>query len=341
MLFPSSPKSVRPLVAAVALGVTVPMLAACGGQTSSSAALPSALQSQNRQGASQNGRSADASGESAKGYSFTTLDDNADPAFNQLLGINSKGVIAGYFGSGVGASNPNKGYTLAPPYTQSNYTNENYPNSVQTQVTAINNKGYTAGFWVDGNGNNFGFVEWNGVFTSYADPKKGTFTQFLGINNSGLAVGFYTDSYGNNHGFEIQQGTTKYVPITPPNSVSVTAAAVNDLGDVVGFATNSSGATVSFLYKNKTYTEFSYPGSGSTSATGVNKSDEIVGVYTDSAGAMHGFTVTNVLKKAKFTNIDDPLGVGTTTVNGVNDAGDLVGFYVDSAGNTDGMLATP
>jgi hypothetical protein len=66
-----------------------------------------------------------------------------------------------------------------------------------------------------------------------------------------------------------------------------------------------------------------------------------VGVYTDSAGAMHGFTVTNVLKKAKFTNIDDPLGVGTTTVNGVNDAGDLVGFYVDSAGNTDGMLATP
>ena len=33
-------------------------------------------------------------------YTFKTLDDHADPTFNQLLGINDHGKIAGYFGSG-------------------------------------------------------------------------------------------------------------------------------------------------------------------------------------------------------------------------------------------------
>ena len=41
---------------------------------------------------------------------FTTLNNQADPTFNQLLGINDQGVIAGYFGSGD-TGHPNQGYT--------------------------------------------------------------------------------------------------------------------------------------------------------------------------------------------------------------------------------------
>src|SRR5690242_8617901 len=49
---------------------------------------------------------------SGKGlYSFTTLDNPADPTFNQLLGFDNHGIIAGYFGSGA-AGHPNKGYVL-------------------------------------------------------------------------------------------------------------------------------------------------------------------------------------------------------------------------------------
>ena len=81
--------------------------------------------------------------------SFTTLNDAADPTFNQLLGINNGGKIAGYFGSGA-PGHPNKGYTLTPPYGQGNYHNENFPGSVQTQVTGLNNKDLTVGFWADG-----------------------------------------------------------------------------------------------------------------------------------------------------------------------------------------------
>lgn len=63
-------------------------------------------------------------------YEFTILDNNTDPTFNQLLGINNHGVIAGYFGSGPvinGTLHPNKGYTLSLHKGQVHYTNENFP----------------------------------------------------------------------------------------------------------------------------------------------------------------------------------------------------------------------
>ena len=80
-------------------------------------------------------------------YSFLTLGDDKDPTFNQLLGINDFGEIAGYFGSGSPATvHPNKGYTVAP-YSANTFTNENFTGSQQTQVTAINDWGNTVGFY--------------------------------------------------------------------------------------------------------------------------------------------------------------------------------------------------
>ena len=73
-----------------------------------------------------------------------------DLTFNQLLGINSW-RIAGYFGSGM-TGHPNKGYTLTRRTTSSDYSNENFPGSAQTQVTGLNDVGNTVGFWVDGDG---------------------------------------------------------------------------------------------------------------------------------------------------------------------------------------------
>ena len=95
------------------------------------------------------------------GYQFRTLNDARDLTFNQLLGINNEGVIAGYFGSGA-KGHPNKGYQLFPAYGQGNYLNENFPGSRQTQVTGLNDLGVTVGFWSTQNNasmvnNNFGF----------------------------------------------------------------------------------------------------------------------------------------------------------------------------------------
>src|SRR5579875_2812451 len=38
--------------------------------------------------------------DASSGYAFHTIDNQRDPTFNQLLGINNAGVIAGYYGSG-------------------------------------------------------------------------------------------------------------------------------------------------------------------------------------------------------------------------------------------------
>jgi hypothetical protein len=280
-------------------------------------------------------------------YRFQTLNNSNDLTFNQLLGINNSGVIAGYFGSGV-AGHPNKGYYLLPPrYSQLDYRIENFPGSAQTQVTGLNDRRTQVGFFAPtntGTDANFGWYSTdNGVsFHEITVPgvKFSTppVTQLLGVNNFSKAVGFYTDAAGNNHGFIYSIKHNSFVFTTIAGATSVTDAGINNRGDITGFFTSSSGAVKSFLRKRNGHTTtLSITGASATTALGVNDADEVVGVYTQGT-AMHGFTWT---AKHGFKTVDDPHGVGTTTVNGVNDRGDLVGFYVDSAGNTDGMLATP
>lgn len=283
----------------------------------------------------------------ANNYQFRTLNNNNDTTFNQLLGINKRGTIAGYFGSGA-AGHPNKGYVLRRPYGQGNYTNENFPGSVQTQVTGLNDNGVTVGFWADQSGANFGFYKRNGKFhqvnfpvatgTTAASPAM---SQLLGVNDRNVAVGFTTDSAGNSHGYTYNIRTKKFKAITISGSTSVTAAAINRKGDIAGFDVNANGVTDGFLLSRGKVTTLAAPGASQTMATGINDSNEVVGVYTvgtGNAAVTHGFTWTSA---HGFTTVDDPNGVGTTTVNGVNDRGQLVGFYTDSNGNTDGMLATP
>ncbi len=282
-------------------------------------------------------------------YSFRTLDNAKDLTFNQLLGINDSGVIAGYFGSGA-QGHPNKGYLLLP---QGNYINENFPGSVQTQVTGLNNRGVTVGFWSSMNNanmvnDNSGFVDMGGHFRNAdfptGSPASPPVDQLLGVNDSDVAVGFYTDANGNNHGYEYNIRSSRFSTVTDPSlpGASLTAAAINDEGDVAGIYTNAAGTTDGFLKTHHGhFIDLAVPGAASTMALGVNGSDEVVGTYTVGSGSsaqMHGFTWT---PQHCFQTVDDPHGMGTTTINGVNDRGQLAGFYVDSNGNTDGFLASP
>jgi hypothetical protein len=276
--------------------------------------------------------------------------DNNDPTFNQALGINGAGTIAGYFGSGA-AGFPNKGYTVVPPYGQANFTNENFPNSLQTQVTGINNNGTTVGFWSNSNlgvglDSNFGFVDRAGTFTNVNNPKTGTtspvFNQLLGINNSNIAVGFYVDAAGNtSHGYTYNVGAMTFsANIDDPNGIGkTTATAINNAGTIAGFYTASNGVTHGFIDQAGTFTTIDPTGSTSTMLLGLNDNGFAVGTYTDSAGVMHGLLFD--LNNDTFQNIDEPFGIGTTTINGINDLDQLVGFYVAANGNTIGLLADP
>ncbi|HEY3870949.1 MAG TPA: hypothetical protein VGM10_21500, partial [Actinocrinis sp.] len=284
-------------------------------------------------------------------YAFKTVDDPADPTFNQLLGISGRDIIAGYFGSGA-AGHPNQGYRVATDAI-TNFVNENYPGSVQTQVTGVNDQDLTVGFFstmnnANNTNDNTGFYRVNGSYHSVAFPTNSNanppVNQLLGVNDSDEAVGFYTDAQGNNHGYEYSIGSHKFrtINLASQGVTSFTAAGINNRGDIAGFFTSSGGAQNAFLLSaNGKPTVLAFPGATTTQALGVNDHDEVVGVYQTGTGGsaqMHGFTWTS---GGLYKTVDDPNGVGATTVNGVNDQGDLVGFYTDSAGNTDGMLATP
>jgi hypothetical protein len=296
-----------------------------------------------------------ASARPTAGYQFQILNDSADLTFNQLLGINDDGVIAGYLGSGA-AGHPNKGYELWTPNT---YRTENYPHSAQTQVTGLNNEGVTVGFWSTMNtssmsNNNFGFYWVNGHYHNVSFPTGDNASpqvdQLLGINNHGVAVGFYTNGQGSNRGYEYNIHTRQFTRVLPPgftsstslHSPSLTATAISNNGDVAGFYNKTSSRVDAFLrLTDGQFITLAVHGASMTQAFGINDNDEVVGAYTDGTGnnaQAHGFTWR---PGHGFTTVDDPHGIGTTTINGINDHGDLVGFYTDSAGNTDGMLAEP
>src|SRR6202451_4224588 len=230
-----------------------------------------------------------ASSATTGGYSFRTLDNANDVTFNQLLGINDFGVIAGYFGSGA-QDHPNKGYELLP----GRYINENSPGSVQTQVTGLNNTGVTVGFWSSMNNasmvnDNFGFVDVGGHFRNAdfrtGNPASPPVDQLLGVNDQDIAVGFYTDANGNNHGYEYNIREGRFSTVTESGVTSLTAAAINNLDQVAGFYTNpATGNTDGFLKANGRFTDLAVPGASATMALGLNIRDEVVGTYTVGAG---------------------------------------------------------
>src|ERR1700685_4663789 len=297
-----------------------------------------------------------ASTQSSSGYHFRTLNDARDVTFNQLLGINNEGVIAGYFRSGDQGP-AHKGYRLSLPYGQGNYAHENFPGSRQTQVTGLNDLGVTVGFWSTQNNanmvnNNFGFYSAGGRYHTVnfptGDNASPQVDQLLGVNDHDVAVGFYTNGQGSNRGYTYNIRTRSFsrvlVPGAPAGEAgpSLTATAINNSGDVAGVYARSSSQTDAFLRLDSgRFITLAVPGAAMTQAFGVNDRDEVVGAYTVGSGsnaATHGFTWR---PGYGFRTVDDPHGQGATTINGANDHGDLVGFYTDSAGNTDGMLALP
>jgi hypothetical protein len=292
------------------------------------------------------------------GYTFKTIINRHDVTFNQLLGINQAGEIAGYFGSGA-TGHPNKGYTVKPPYHQGNFKNENFPHSAQTQVTGLNDIGYTVGFWANTAGANFGFYKYKGKFHNVNFPgvpnSSPHMDQLLGVNDNRIAVGFYANSASptaNDRGFEYNIVTHKFSRIVQPGvghlnlkTPSLTAAAINNHGTVAGFYTTKSGTVDGFVKRtNGQFVKLAAPYSGvtMTQAFGINDSGLVVGAYTTGSGTSAqtwGFT----WQAGHFHKVNDPNGIGSTIINGVNDRGELVGFYMDAANNnnTDGFLARP
>lgn len=281
--------------------------------------------------------------------SFQTINDPADnslqtPVFNQLLGINDSGVIAGYFGDGTIVNN--HGFT----YTNGTFTNENVSGTDQTQVVAINNAKTngtfnTAGFSViNSSGLNQGFTDLGGTFTNVNGPGS-TFTQILGLNDHGEAVGFYTAASGATTGFTYSSGTVTTLTVPSSwNASAVTATGINNSGVIVGFFVNCSGCDSGFIDIGGKFTTPTDTLGTNPMFFGINNIGEIVGTDTAADGSSEGFiynmdtnTWTKVIDPNEQTTANS-FGISGTTLNGINDFGQLVGFYAGPKGAVDGLL---
>ncbi|MDH2382757.1 hypothetical protein [Bradyrhizobium sp. CER78] len=284
-------------------------------------------------------------------YDFHTFDNPADLTFNQLLGINNQGLIAGFYGSGA-AGHPNQGYLLTTSGTVGTFHSVDFPGVPQTQLTGLNDNGTAVGyFYPTNNGtavdNQFGFYERHGVFTEVNNPHTPTQpnpgvlieNQLLGVNDHNIAVGFYNDASGNSHGYTYNINSGKFsADINDPFAVSTVAAAINNKDTVAGFYTDSAGATHGFLEDHFVFKTVDAPGATMTELLGVN--DHGIAVGEDVVnGVTHGIIYDS--HTGTFITLDDPNAAGSTVFNGINDKGDIVGFYTDAAGNTNGLLAVP
>jgi hypothetical protein len=267
---------------------------------------------------------------------FLTLDNPADlvtPIFNNLLGINNQGLIAGFYGSGA-MNDPNQGFLLEvnhsgtgaftamdfPPAAQNPAAHPGLPPVDQTQLTGLNDNGIVVGYFYNTNmgvqfDNQFGFFEKDGVFTEVDNPKTpGLFgnqppqsgvlieNQLIGVNDSKIAVGFYIDASGLSHGYtyDIKSGAFS-ANIDDPSAISggivvgsTVTAAINNAGDIAGFYTDTGP--------------------------------------TNTASVIHGF----VDNHGVFTTVNAP-GATITELLGLNAQGIAVGFDVDVNG-THGII---
>ncbi len=182
------------------------------------------------------------------------------------FGINDKGNIVGqYTANGV-----------MPGFYITSGTGDNLvridspsgPDDVNAQ--SVNGNGLVVGFYVGPDGQDHGFRTnvtnaKNGQITGtpITDPtlpnvpgEPGAtfvFSQILGVNDSGIAVGYYGDSTASQHGFLYNVNTGAYMFLDDPaeqfdNGVEITQiTGINDLDELTGFYTDSSGVFHGFV----------------------------------------------------------------------------------------------
>jgi len=173
-----------------------------------------------------------------------------------------------------------------------------------------------------------GFLFSQGVFTHFRFPGS-IDTRPGDINNHGVIVGSFTLNFnGPSHAFMVHNGVFTEIKLPGFPNADVSAAGINDLGDITG-AVFANGVHQSYLLHQGKVTLISFPGAlGGTAAASINNAGVIVGVFrtgpesTDHAG---GFT----WKNGVFTTVEVP-GSNDTFPLKINDKGVIVGLDFDS-----------
>ncbi len=165
-------------------------------------------------------------------------------------------------------------------------------------------------------------------------------TLAFGINEGATTSKVEIVGYYGSSGFLTRVTGTKtvtetYETVNDPHGTQSWAFDNNDLGQIVGGYTDSSGGIHGYEKSGGKFTELNatFAGAYDTDAFGINNSGEIVGIYNATDGEYYGFTLIG----GTYTSINYP-GATFSEADAVNDNGDIVGTYTDASGVTHGFL---
>jgi len=216
-----------------------------------------------------------------------------------------------------------------------------------TYVNGITSTGAVAGWYIDGNNVNHGFISTlNGTIAKVDHPNAskgaGEGTQIQAMNCVGATTGFYWDSSGNTHSFlRTAEGRMKAIDV--PGAVWTQAVNINDFGTIQGLYGDSDGNQHYFLrgaWGNYTY--FDPPSNdvgvgmlGWGSFYGLNNAGAAVGWFLDANWVLRGWLRT---PDGEVTRLDAPGSWQGIAPLAINLRGEITGELLDPSGNSHGFV---
>jgi hypothetical protein len=222
---------------------------------------------------------------------------------------------------------------------------------------AINDVGESDGFYIDGSGQQHGFVRACDGFITPFDPPGSEFTFPAILNGEGALTGFFCDGNVVCHGF-LRAPDGRITTFDAPGAGSTVGAGqgtfgigYTDEGTTAGYFLDTNNVNHGFLRApNGRITTFDVPGAGTavgqgTMANNINAKGEVVGQYADGSNVNHGFLRA---PNGHITTFDAP-GAGTgsgqgtepTGGGGVNSSGLIAGTLIDNNNVYHGFLRIP
>lgn len=234
------------------------------------------------------------------------------------------------------------GFLAAPMAAQAayNYTSIDYPGAQYTQVFGINNNGQIVGTAsVDGI-ESIGFIYDIGTATFTVLPNfPGANTGAVGISDRGVVVGGADDGV-TAIGTILDNGA--FSTFSYPVSIFTQARGINSPGLVTGFADDSTGNVVGFIYDPKRGSFIGFLPSPLTIAQGIDKKGNVVGsvfllantAFSGSPEDHYGF-----LRRKSGVITRFRVNGGGTRARDIADSGQVTGFFRDQGtGNLRGFV---
>ena len=187
-----------------------------------------------------------------------------------------------------------------------------------TYATAINNSGEVAG------SNGEAFVAMNGNVEDLALPSGMNWSAAYGINDAGTVVGDGRLANGTFRGL-IWNADGSVTTLGTLGGTSSQATAVNEGGEVVGFASLASGYQHAFALIGGTMTDLGTLG-GSSYAYGVNDSGEVVGYSYLADGDQDAFLYDDGSMLDLNSLLPANSGWVVEEAFGINNAGQITGM---------------